>query len=46
MHKLIRVASKHLLGHQEWGDPMRVTSGDAWSQNGVIVMSHITWVWK
>jgi len=41
MHKLIRVASKHLLGHQEWGDPMRIVSGDAGSQEGVIVMSYI-----
>jgi len=30
-----------LLGSQEWGDPMRVTSGDAGSQEGVIVTFYI-----
>jgi hypothetical protein len=46
VHKPMRVASKHSLGHQELGDPMKVASGDAGSQEGVIVTSHITWVWK
>jgi hypothetical protein len=41
----MRVASGHLLGRQECGDPMRVTSGDIGSQKGVIVMSHIAWEW-
>jgi hypothetical protein len=29
MHKPVRDASGHLLGRQEWGDPMRVASGEA-----------------
>jgi histidine ammonia-lyase len=37
----MRVVSGHLLGHQEWGDPMRVASGDTGSQEGVIVTSHM-----
>jgi hypothetical protein len=41
----MRVASGHSLGRQEWGDPMRVSSGDAESQGGVIVTSHIAWEW-
>jgi hypothetical protein len=41
----MRVISKHLLGRQELDDPMRVASGDAGSQEGVIVTSHITWEW-
>jgi len=39
----MRVASGHLLGRQEWGDPMRVASEDAGSQKGVIVTSHFAW---
>jgi hypothetical protein len=46
VHKPIRVASGHLLRLQEWGDPMRVASGDAGSQEGVIVTSHIAWEWR
>jgi len=45
VHKPMRVASGHLLGSQEWGDPMRVTSGDAGSQEGVIVTFYIAWEW-
>jgi len=41
VHKPMRVASKHLLGREELGNPMRVTSGDAGSLEGVIVTSHI-----
>jgi hypothetical protein len=39
----MRIANGHLLGRQEWGDPMRIASGDAGSQEGVIVTSHIAW---
>jgi hypothetical protein len=46
MHKPMRVASGHSLGHQEWGDPMKVASEDAGSQEGVIVASHIAWEWR
>jgi hypothetical protein len=46
VHKLIRVASWHLVGPQEWGDPMRVANEDAVSQKGVIVTFHIVWVWE
>jgi hypothetical protein len=46
MHKPIRVASGHSLGCQEWGDSMRVASGDAESQKGVIATFHIAWVWE
>jgi len=46
VHKPMRVTSEHSLGRQEWGDPMRVASGDAGSQEGVIVASHIAWVWE
>ena len=28
-HKLMKVASGHLLGRQEWANPMKVTSKDA-----------------
>jgi hypothetical protein len=42
----MRVTSRHLLGRQEWGDPMRVASGDAEFQEGVIVTSHIAWEWE
>jgi len=45
MHKPMRVASEHSLARQEWGDHMRVTSGNAGSQEGVIVTSHIAWEW-
>jgi hypothetical protein len=45
MHKPIWFASWHLLGHQELGDPMRVASGDAGSQEGVLVTSYIAWEW-
>jgi hypothetical protein len=45
-HKPMRIASGHSLGRQEWGDPMRVTSGDSRSQEGVIMTSYITWVWE
>jgi len=41
VYKSMRVASGHLLGRQEWDDPMKVASGNAESQKGVIVMSHI-----
>jgi hypothetical protein len=41
----MRVASEHLMKRQEWGDPMRVTSGDSGSQEEVIVTSHIAWEW-
>jgi hypothetical protein len=41
MHKPMRVASGHLLRHQEWGDPTKVANRDARSQEEVIVMSHI-----
>jgi hypothetical protein len=41
VHKPIMVASGHSLGHQEWGDPIRVASENAESQEGVIVMPHI-----
>jgi hypothetical protein len=34
VHKLLRVASGHLLGCQEWGDPMKVDSWEAGSQEG------------
>jgi hypothetical protein len=44
--KPIKVASGHSLRRQEWGDPMRVASGDAGSQEGLILMSHIAWVWE
>jgi hypothetical protein len=44
MHKPMRVAIGHLLGCQEWDDPMRVANGNTGPQEGVIVMSHITWV--
>jgi hypothetical protein len=37
----MRVASEHLLERQECGDPIRVASGDAGSQERVIVTSHI-----
>jgi hypothetical protein len=40
------VAKGHLLGRQEWDDPTRVASKDVASQEGVIVASHITWVWR
>jgi len=43
VHKLMRVASGHSLGRQEWSDPMRVANGDSGSQEGVIVTSHIAW---
>jgi hypothetical protein len=43
VHKPMRVASGHLLGCQECGDPMRVSSGDAKTQEDVIVTSHIAW---
>jgi hypothetical protein len=46
VYKPIRVISEHLLGRQEWGDPMRVASEDAGSQEEVIVTSHIAWVWE
>jgi hypothetical protein len=46
VHKPMRVISGHSLGREEWGDPMRVASRDVESQEGVIVMSHITRVWK
>jgi hypothetical protein len=39
----MRVTNGHLLGRQEWSDPIRVASGDAGSQDGVIVTSHIAW---
>jgi hypothetical protein len=42
--KPMRVASGYSLGCQEWGDLMRVASGDAGSQEGVILTSQITWV--
>jgi len=45
VHKLMRVVNGHSLGCQEWGDPIRVASGDAGFQDGVIVMSHIAWEW-
>jgi hypothetical protein len=32
-----------LAGMPRWADPIRVTSGDAGSQEGVIVTSHISW---
>jgi hypothetical protein len=38
VHKPIRVADGHLLGCQEWGDPMRVASEDAGSKGG--------WLWR
>jgi len=43
VHKPIRVASGHLLERQEWGDLMRVATGDAGSHDRVIVTSHIAW---
>jgi hypothetical protein len=46
VHKPMWVASGHSLGCQQWGDPMRVASGYAGSQKGVIVTSHIIWVWE
>lgn len=46
VQKSMRVASGYSLGHQELGDPMRVTSGDNGSRERVIVTSHIVWVWK
>jgi hypothetical protein len=45
VHKPKRVAGGHLLGCQEWVDPMRVASKDAGSKGGVIVTSHIAWEW-
>jgi len=41
VHKPMKVANGHLLGCQEWGDPMKVASGDVGSQEGVIVTSYI-----
>jgi hypothetical protein len=43
MHKPMKVACGNLLGCQEWGDPIRVASGNAESQEGVIVTSYIAW---
>jgi len=40
------VANGLLLGRQEWGDPMRVASGDAGSQERVIMTSHVAWEWR
>jgi hypothetical protein len=36
----------HSLGRQEWGDSMRVASGNAGSQEGVIVTFYIACVWE
>jgi hypothetical protein len=44
MHKPMRVASGHSLGHQEWADPMRVASRDIKFKEGVIVTFHFAWV--
>jgi hypothetical protein len=44
MHKPIRVASELSMGCQEGGDSMRVANGDAGSQEGLIVTSHIAWI--
>jgi hypothetical protein len=46
VHKPMSVASGHSLGRQELGDTMRVASEDAGSQEGLIVTSHIVWVWE
>jgi len=43
VHKPIKVASRHSLGRQELGDPVRVTSMDDRSQNEMIVTSHVAW---
>jgi hypothetical protein len=42
----MRVVRGHSLGRQYWGDPMKVASRDAGSQEGVIVTSHITFVYE
>jgi len=42
----MRLSSGHSLGHQEWSDHMQVASGDAGFQDGVIVTSHIAYVWE
>jgi hypothetical protein len=46
VHKPMKVACGHSLGHQKWGDPTKVASWDVRSQAGVIVTSHIIWVWE
>jgi hypothetical protein len=42
----MRVASGHSLGCQDWGDPIMVASGDVGSEEGLIVTSHMAWVWE
>jgi len=44
VYKPVRVARRHSLRRQEWGDPIRVANGDARSQEGVILMFHIVCV--
>jgi hypothetical protein len=34
VHNPMRIASGHSLGRQEWGDPIKVASRDAGSQDG------------
>jgi hypothetical protein len=43
VHKPMRVASGHSLGRQEWGDPIRIASGDAGPQEELIVMFYSAW---
>jgi len=47
VYKLMRVASRHSFGCQQWGDPIRIVIGDVkLSRGGVIVTFHITWEWR